>query len=126
MAFAGNAGADEQDSAGLMVAEWEKHGALGQGTTEVRGMIQQPNAVEDAEALKPVASDVPATKQPGDETGNQVTMMWRLARQLLCLHRVADHSILQRSLSVTIAALKAVRFTIFVGTIETPLRPPAS
>ena len=35
-----------------------------------------------------MASKISATKQSGDDAENQATMAWRLARQLLCLHRL--------------------------------------
>ena len=63
-------------------------GVLGQGTKETRELIKQFSAVQDPVAWRPVASEVPAATQPGDETENQEIMAWRLARQLLCLSRL--------------------------------------
>ena len=71
-----------------MDEEWGA-GAGHQGSKlNIRELIKQFNVVEDAVAWRPVASKVPATKQGGDEVENQGVMAWRLARQLLCLHRL--------------------------------------
>ena len=64
---------------------------LGQGTKDSGEGTDQ--AVQCGEGLgavawAPAASKVSATKQAGDEAQNKPAMAWRLARQLLCLHRV--------------------------------------
>ena len=87
VAFVDNVRTDETDAVKLLVAEWSKHGVLGQGTKAVRELINQFNAVKAAVAWTPAASKVSATKQAGDVAQNQMTMAWRLARQLLCLNR---------------------------------------
>ena len=88
MAYADHVREGEADAVDLLVGEWTKNGVLGQGTKEIRELIKQFNEVTDAVAWRPAASKVSATNQSGDEAENQATIAWRLARQLLCLHRL--------------------------------------